>query len=191
MGEQVELAGSVSPAETPVLVVEDHGSKVRLRLDDQPARRFGPGRGRKPRSTRGLSALLLLVLPACGDGGDAATACDRSDRSGTYLLQFTERSGDCGPIPEQLGRLDDAEALLEECALDAPDRWTEGDCKLERAYTCAEDGIEPGASSSWVAVTTQADDSGSRITGTVTVRVSDARGVQLCRGTYGFEASRQ
>jgi hypothetical protein len=191
VGEQFELSGSVSPAETPVLVVDDHGSTVRIRLEGRPARRYGPGLGRKPRAVRALSALLLLVLPACGGDGDAATACERSDRSGTYLMQFSERSGDCGPIPEQLGRLDDAEALLDGCALDAPDRWTEGDCKLERAYTCAEDGIEQGASSSWVAVTTQADDSGSRIIGTVTVRISDAGGAQLCRGTYEFSASRQ
>lgn len=139
---------------------------------------------------KGCGALLALAV-GCGGEGEAGFTCSAAERSGTYLMTFSERSGDCGPIPEQLGRLDDAEALPEECTLDAPDRWSEGECKLERAYTCEEDGIEPGATSSWIAVTSQADDSASRITGTVTVRILGADGVQLCRSTYGFSASRQ
>lgn len=140
---------------------------------------------------KGCAALLVCAVGCGGSDGESSFTCSPAERSGTYLLTYTERSGDCGPIPEQLGRLDDAEALPEECMLDAADRWSEDACKLERAYTCAEDGVEPGASGSWVAVTTQADDSGGRITGTVTVRILGADGVQLCRSTYDITASRQ
>lgn len=118
-------------------------------------------------------------------------SCAKTDRTGTYFVTYTTVSGDCGDIPDGLGRLDDAEALPDICALDAADRWSDGDCKLERAYSCLEAGIGPGVQSHTIAVTTQDDDSGARITGTITMRITDPSGVQLCNGTYQLSAVRQ
>lgn len=137
-------------------------------------------------------APMLLLLGCSGSGeDDESFTCAQTDRQGTYLVQLTELSGDCGPIPEQLGRLDDPTALPNTCSLDAPDRWSNGDCKLERSYSCEEPGIGAGVTSQTIAVTDQADDSGSHITGTVTLRVLDVDGTQLCRSTYDFDAIRQ
>lgn len=69
MGEQQSLfrkLGPTEPESRPVLVVEDPGDRVVLRLDGQPARRFGPGKVRRPRAGRVLSALLLVALAGCG-----------------------------------------------------------------------------------------------------------------------------
>lgn len=70
MGEQAELfpaqfpgpyraAREKAPQCPVVLVVEDAGNVVRFSVEGQPARRFGPGRGRKPR--RALAALALIA----------------------------------------------------------------------------------------------------------------------------------
>ena len=143
--------------------------------------------------------LLLLGLvgaAAACSGPDPvekreAVSCSIAERSGTYLTTFETVSGDCGDIPQVLGRIDSAEALPDICAFDAADRWPDGECKLERAYSCLEEGIGPGVQSHTVAVTTQDDDAGARISGTVTMRVTNAAGAQMCVGTYTISAVRQ
>lgn len=139
-----------------------------------------------------LWIVCVCALAGCGgDDGEAALECSRSDRGGTYLLEYSERSGDCGPLPDALSRLDDAEAVGEGCRLDAPDRWSADSCRLERAYTCEEPGVGPGVTSSSVAVTEQRDGSGDRLTGLLTIRLRDADGRVLCSGTYDVTATRQ
>jgi hypothetical protein len=136
-------------------------------------------------------AILGLLVSGCGGSDDEPVECSRTDRSGTYLVQMTETSGNCGPIPDQLGRLDDAEALPAVCAHDAADRWSDGDCKFERAYSCLEDGVGPGYTSSSVAVTEQQDSDGGSFTGLVTITVFDAAGAVACKSTYELTATRQ
>lgn len=139
-----------------------------------------------------LTGAMALACSAADPAPQArAKTCSKTERNGTYLMTLTVVSGDCGEYPQQLGRLDDAEAIPDICALDAPDRWSEGECKFERAYTCLEEGIGPGVQSHWVAVTTQDDDSGSRLSGTVSVRITSAAGLQVCVGTYSMSAVRQ
>jgi len=52
-----------------------------------------------------MRTLCLLLLAACsGTGAAKPTHC--VDRSGSYRVTWTERSGDCGPISEQVIVLD-------------------------------------------------------------------------------------
>lgn len=134
----------------------------------------------------GLGALVLLGCSAGGESGLAIT-CSAADRTGTYLQRFETLSGDCGDIPEALGRVD--AGLPATCTLDAPDRLSEGECKLERAYTCQADAA--GATAKYVAVSTQEADDGSRLVGTLSVRGLNADGTLACSGTYRITATRQ
>jgi len=137
-----------------------------------------------------LWIVCVCALAGCGgDDGEAALECSRGDRWGTYLLEYSERSGDCGPLPDALSRLDDEDAMGDGCELDAPDRWSADSCRLERAYTCEDPGI--GVTGTFVAVTEQRDGSGARLTGLLTVRLRDADGRVLCSGTYDVTATRQ
>lgn len=43
---------------SPVLVIEEAGNRVTLRIEGHPPRRFGPGLGRKPRAATAIAALL-------------------------------------------------------------------------------------------------------------------------------------
>jgi hypothetical protein len=137
--------------------------------------------------------ILLIGLLALGCSGaeDEPVECAQTDRSGTYLFQHSETSGNCGAIPDQLGQLDASAAVAPACTLDAPDRWTEADCKLERAYTCAEEGIGPGWYSTGVGVTEQQDSAGDTIAGLFTLTVYDASGLVQCKSTYELTATRQ
>jgi hypothetical protein len=137
-----------------------------------------------------ILALIATGLLGCG-GEDDEISCSSDERSGTYLSTFTEQSGNCGPIPEQLGRLDDAEALPDTCALDAEDRWSEAECKLERAFTCEEPGVGEGVTAAYVAVTEQTDEDGGSLTGTLTVTVFEPDGSVMCKSTYRTTIERQ
>lgn len=137
---------------------------------------------------------LGLLLGACSgsDGGSSAPIeCAQTDRVGTYLSHLVERDGGkCGPIADALGRID-SEELPAGCSFDAPDRWSEGDCKLERAYSCDEPGIGAGYTSKSVAVTRQQASDGSKITGTVTITILEPNGTVGCASTYDLTATRQ
>lgn len=143
-----------------------------------------------------LGKLLVLGALACfacsSETENRPVTCAKTERSGTYAMRFTERAGGtCGAIPEQLGRLDDAEALLPGCQLDAADRWSADECKLERAYTCPEPGIGSGVTSQSVAVSTQMTEDASRIDGTITLTIKRPDGTALCKSTYDATFVRQ
>jgi hypothetical protein len=147
---------------------------------------------------RGLLSFVVLGLLGCsgassGDDDDtsgAPTSCDWvEDRMGTYLQRFTETSGNCGPIPDALGRLDNSAPLPENCALDADDRVTENGCKLERAFTCTDEPNDFVTST--VAVSTQQDEAGALITGKATITARHLDGSTVCVSTYNFRAERQ
>jgi hypothetical protein len=134
-----------------------------------------------------------LLACACSSSSDATVLpshCDISDRMGTYLDHYAERSGGtCGAIPDQVGRVDGPSGLPEGCALDGDDRVSENGCKLERTYTC--DFPADGVIASYTGVT-QAEDAGAnRLIGILTVRVSDSSGSFLCSSTYDLTFTRQ
>lgn len=144
--------------------------------------------------TKTFLAGLAVLCAACGSGDDdggGAITCAPEERTGTYRLRYTTLDGNCGDVPESIGRLDNAAAELGDgCTFDAEDRWTENDCKLERAFTCPAESIGPGMKTRTVAVSTQEDDSGAHLTGTTTVTVLQANGQVACVGTYELNATR-
>jgi hypothetical protein len=118
-------------------------------------------------------AILLALLTACGstdDGGGTrarATSCDPADRQGTYFATFENLSG---------------------CVLLAEDRWSDGNCTLERSSLCP---LDLGRTVESTIISTQEDAAGDTITGTMTIDVEEADGFPVCFGTYRLTAVRQ
>lgn len=128
-------------------------------------------------------ASICAVSASCG-GPD----CSKSDRSGTYLMRFSESSGNCGPIADGVVTFDNSGAGLG-CAVDF-ERWSDGNCKLERGVTCDSPGDNQRLSVT--AVTEQQDDDGKEISGTATYTVTNlSTGASVCVGTYDVTANRQ
>jgi hypothetical protein len=100
---------------------------------------------------------------------------------------MTERSGDCGAVPDQVVRIDYTPDPGPGCVALATDRWSEGDCKLERSQRCT---VTDGSVLDFTAVTTQEDPDGARLTGIATLHLVTVNG-QTCTGTYDLVATRQ
>ena len=142
------------------------------------------------------SLALLCSCLACGsstdEGQSQPSSCDPASREGSYLATFETLSGDCGDQASALLRLDaDADPADSGCSRLSEDRWSDGNCTLERSLVCPYDSFAPGATISSVGITTQRDSSGETITGTMTITVKDADGITLCLGTYRMTAARQ
>ena len=121
-------------------------------------------------------------------GSDEGEACDLAHREGTYLLVSKERpNGSCGPIVDQVVRVDNVGALPPGCTKDAPDDASPDRCEYSRSYTCA---LTDGGAVSFVGTTTE-HDGGDRITGVSTMVVVDANGMFVCTSAYDLTFTRQ
>jgi hypothetical protein len=138
-------------------------------------------------------AALTLAGCSAGDGGDRTdevtgskplVCAEFAQRSGTYLVDFVQMSGSCGPQTGGLVRIQSE--LPAACAFDAPDLWSAMGCTLDRAITCAD----ANGTTKLVSVTTQQDASGSFITGIFTIQLTDVSG-DSCTGTYRVSYRRQ
>ncbi len=156
-----------------------------------------------------LITLALVALASCGGNNDehdnAATdagatadgaadhemppsyACEKTDRNGTFLFHYTQASGDCLPLDDAVLTVEDASAVAANCTLDQPDEWTDGDCTLQRVVTCTSTGGAIHVEST----TTQLDEAGDGLAGTMTTTSTDLGGAVLCEGTYLVSAERQ
>jgi hypothetical protein len=132
------------------------------------------------------NAVLICVLTAaCRDDAE----CSATNRTGTYLFQAREVSGDCGYVSDTVGILTNGSPALEDgCTVDF-ERWSDDSCKLERAVTCISQNSNRRQTASGV---TNEEDDGAKLTGTMTVIVSalDTQSV-ICSSTYDTTATRQ
>jgi hypothetical protein len=137
--------------------------------------------------------LVVLGTVACGssDAAKSSTdfACQQSDRTGTYLAHYVERSGNCGPLPDTVLRLDEAPMGMGTtiCTDTVAPRWSDRDCKLERSIHC--EGTD-GSVVDGTTITTQRDPDGDHITGLFTLTSTTASGA-TCTSTYESDAVRQ
>lgn len=168
-------------------------------------------------SARFAAAVSFMIggvsVFACGSNGTssppapaappAPTACQKTDRAGTYLLTWTEHAGGtCGTIMESLVSFNAPVPTMtgdggvgSTCTVHS-DVWSENDCKNERTFTCVtkvSDSTQPGGFGTgtvdYVAVTRQETVNGSTVDGLVTVRLDYP--TQACSGTYSVRYVRQ
>jgi hypothetical protein len=140
-----------------------------------------------------LLAIIALWTTACSSGTDDQPSCSRTDRTGTYLQHFVEHDGGtCGTIPDELSTISGAgSGAGPGCSLDAPDRWSDGDCSLERNYTCPVDTVCVGCKVKFTAITHEGDDGGARLIGTIGLTGINPDGSIGCVSVYDLTATRQ
>jgi hypothetical protein len=135
-------------------------------------------------------AFMIAALALGCSGADESFTCEPGDRSGTYVIHYSERpNGTCGEPPDEVTRLDGGPDPS--CTLDAPDMVSADQCRLDRSITCCGEG---GICSHIVGYTEQQDESGARITGTITVRIDEANPFggrdPVCVSTFDIVATR-
>lgn len=135
---------------------------------------------------RGPIIIALFLVGACASNpaDPRPTACDRSDRHGVYLAEFTERSGTCGPVPSSLVNFDD-KSDTGGCKRSG-EVWSEGGCKLSTSASCAATAKAPAVDVT--AVSTQVTQDGSVLEGVSTFRVGVS---PPCSSTYDVRLVRQ
>lgn len=138
---------------------------------------------------RNLNLPVFVVLAvACGSDPDVAVMC--AERSGTYRTSFTERTGNCGQIPEQIDTLDEQPASPPKPCTDGEIRYSKDNCEVTNIdITCPEEGIERGATSIVSGKYRWSSDGGSG-TGEANFVVKDAQGLVLCQSSYDVVVTR-
>ena len=132
-------------------------------------------------------ALAILVMTACGDD---KPECSRSDRSGTYLLEYREYAdGTCGPISDSVVQTGGGGSGPGQCNV-TYENWSSDDCELETTVVCNDPSLN--AVGTFVSKTRQSDDNADVIDGITTLTARDAdTGALLCVSTYDVLLTRQ
>lgn len=135
----------------------------------------------------------MLVLLGCSGGGedDESFTCDVvADRDGTYFMEFETIGGTCPDQEPALVRLDASGETPAGCVDLSPPETSDGGCTLEVRRVCDASNIMAGWELETTAITTQQDDAGDSITGTMQLTIRDEIGT-LCSGTFRVTATRQ
>ena len=145
--------------------------------------------------------LLIIAIPvvfaACGgdDGFDPETAssCERPD--GVYTVRYDERTGNCGPISDEVVRLDPSTGEtsgdeFQDC--DNIYERADNGCSAEVDSIC--DVYDPAtgrflATRTIVGTTSVVRADGSRLEGTYEISISAGSGLS-CRSTYDVTFTR-
>ncbi len=135
-------------------------------------------------------ASLVGCSGASADGEPAPPSqCDKNARVGTYMTSFMESAGgSCGPVQSSLINFSPEPAAVAagpaaNCVVNS-ERWSEGDCKLERDVTCNDASGPTHTIMVSRAKTADADTIG----GTMSITIS---GRSACQSTYTISAVRQ
>ncbi len=131
---------------------------------------------------------VALLLAGCSSSAaltaPAPTACHKTDRHGTYLADYTQQSGTCGPITSMLIDLDDM-SPKPGCTL-SDKVWSENDCKTSGTVKCVANATTPALSTTLVIRQDTAD--GSVLSGLQTITIEGAGG---CTSTYDLHLTRK
>lgn len=132
--------------------------------------------------------ILGLWLVACGgsedSGGDGT--CDQ--RSGTYIARYTERSGNCGPVPEQVDTIT-VQPVAPEPPCSGTISYSADNCQVTFEATCPETGLGLDWSSTTDGKVTW-NASASKGSGIVQIVLTNANGGIECQSTYNLVSER-
>jgi len=137
-------------------------------------------------------APIALLLGCSGSAEDESSfTCDVvADRDGTYLMEFETLGGTCPDQEPALVRLDASAETPAGCVELSPPEASDAGCTLEVRRVCDASSLMAGWEIETTAITTQQDDAGTLITGTLQLTVRDDLGT-LCSGTFRVTATRQ
>lgn len=140
------------------------------------------------RSSRFLAGSCLSALAlACGGSDSGDMTCP--DLDGTYLLHYSERSGDCGPLDDQIEQYDPNEPATIEPpdggACDTTSDISPDGCDVEYETHCMDESGAARASGSerWTGI--------EKAEGIFELELRDAQGDLVCRSVYDVTTERQ
>jgi hypothetical protein len=142
------------------------------------------------KSVLATAIAVTLGAVACGGGSDdASDGGPCAQRAGTYLSQFSERSGNCGPIPEQLDTLTE-QPTEPPAPCQGTIAYSADNCEVTSFGVCPEEGLGPGWTSE---LDSAADWNSSATQGTALMQfvVKDGSGAIVCQSTYDVALSKQ
>jgi hypothetical protein len=130
----------------------------------------------------GLALICFVTFcEACAfhtDDFGAVTSCSKTDRHGMYFFQYTEVSGNCGPISDVL--VDFNAPPSADCTL-IDSTWSDHDCTRASSVTCDEGQYKVTGYSTQ----TTSEQNGATLKGEATLSSS------TCTSTYEFTATRR
>ncbi len=136
-----------------------------------------------PKSMIAVALLLAGCSSSAALTAPPPTACHKTDRHGTYMADFTQQSGTCGPLTSVLVSLD---AAPPPAGCTVAQMWSENDCKVVGVVKCQSTSTAPA--SDLTAVTHQDTQDGSVLSGTQTLTIEGGGG---CVSTYAVHMVRQ
>ncbi|MEZ4376225.1 MAG: hypothetical protein R3B07_35805 [Polyangiaceae bacterium] len=135
-----------------------------------------------------LTTCLCLIggLGGCSSGDDGGPC---AQRSGTYRIVYTERSGNCGALTETIGTID-AQPTAPPAPCTGEIRYSEDNCEVTNVnITCPEPAVSTGAYSIQNGKYSWSTD-GSSGSGSLNLKVYDGNDALLCQSTYSASAQR-
>jgi hypothetical protein len=135
-----------------------------------------------------LAALMVMtgLVMGCGSGSDDEGSGECAQRVGTYRSQFTQRSGNCGPIPESTATFTEQPTSVDPQCLGWI-RYTPDNCGETSERNCPTDdggSVRLEGAIDW-------NRAGSRGEGTEERQLYDASGSSVCLSTYDVVVTRQ
>lgn len=133
--------------------------------------------------------IALLLATSCGSSdSNGSGVC--SQRFGTYRTTYTERSGTCGAIPEQMFTVDVQPTTPPSPCTSGEIRYSSDNCEVTNInIVCPEDAIAAGATSTTNGKYTWNAD-GSRGVGEMTILIKDSAGLAICQSSYNIVDTR-
>lgn len=126
-----------------------------------------------------LTALLLL---GCSSSTHASGPCGQ--RQGTYVLDYTERSGDCGPVSEQIVNVTGAPTVPSSCQGTAT--ASADNCDVKTDYACPD----PSAGTDHFTGDVTWSPDGSSGSGIQEITIYSPSGAVACESDYDVTITR-
>jgi hypothetical protein len=143
-------------------------------------------------SVVGATVVALACLASNLGCGSHANQDDGlcAQRSGTYRTKFTQRTGTCGNIPENISTIDEQPVVPPKPCTDGEIRYSADNCEVTNIdITCPEDGIQAAAVSVVNGKYTWTTDA-SGGTGQANFVIKTEAGSVICQSSYDVEITR-
>jgi hypothetical protein len=129
-----------------------------------------------------LIAGWCLAFPV-NCGGDDPDPKECAARSGIYAFEYTERDGDCGPLPnETIDGAGDRRSIPPDCT-EGYIRYSPDNCRVESNWRCPEPTLGQGYYTD-TAINTDWDEAGRNGSASMRRLLKDPQARLICGSTY-------
>lgn len=137
---------------------------------------------------RTIAVVAASVLAACGGSSEPCDFDDAGKFTGSYLVSYDERSGDCGELPDAVVLITSGSTIEAGCVINSHAQDPEA-CTTDADLTCTDTGTNVKLR---VVGHLDAEPDGTKLTGVVTLTANTlSTGAAVCTSTYGVTYRRQ